>query len=175
MSAAVGGSNSADGTGTGRVVVLRARVNGPDCAGDAGVTGAPEREARKLVLGIVGFVAGGGGAEIGVDSGPVAGGASVGAWGSPAPRTARALASRLAKTPDGRRTAIPPPLGCATAATPACSSRVFSARIFSSVGWVSGVSLSNRTPIPGVTFSRVGSFSRIQTTVPSPARSGVES
>ena len=72
MSAAVGGSNSADGTGTGRVVVLRARVNGPDCAGDAGAAGAPERDARKLVLGIAGVVAGGGGAEIGVDSGPVA-------------------------------------------------------------------------------------------------------
>ena len=105
---------------------------------------------------------------------PVAG-PSVGACGSPAPRTARALASRLAKTPDGRRTAIPPPLGCPTAATPACSSRVFSARIFSSVGWLSGVSLSNRTPMPGVTFSRAESFSRIQTTVPSPASSGCAS
>src|SRR5450631_4563896 len=151
MSAAVGGSNSADGTGTGREVVVRARVKGPDCAGDAGAPGAPERDARKLVLATAGVVAGGGGAEIGVDSGPVAAAASVGAWGSPAPRTARALASRLAKTPDGRRTAIPPPLGCATGATPACSRRVFSARIFSSVGWLCGVSLSNRTPLPGVT------------------------
>src|SRR5579863_9788423 len=114
MSAAVGGSNSADGTGTGRVVVLRARVNGPDCAGDAGATGAPECDARKLVLGLAGVAAGGGGgAEIGVDSGPVAVApdAAVEACGSPAPRTARALASRLANTPDGRRTAMPPPLG----------------------------------------------------------------
>ena len=174
MSAAVGGSNSADGTGTGRVVVFRARVKGPDCAAEAGAMGAPERDARKLVLGMAGFVAGGGGAEMGVDSGPVADG-SVGAPGSPAPRTARALASRLAKTPDGRRTAIPPPFGCPAAATPACSSRVFSARIFYSVGWLSGVSLSNRTPMPGVTFSRAGSCSRIQTTVPSPAKSGAES
>src|SRR4051794_4239891 len=106
MSAAVGASNSADGTGTGRVVVFRARVKGPDCAAEAGAMGAPERDARKLVLGMAGFVAGGGGgAEMGVDSGPVADG-SVGDPGSPAPRTARALASRLANTPDGRRTAI---------------------------------------------------------------------
>ena len=111
---------------------------------------------------------------MGVDSGP-AGAPSVEAPGRPAPRTARALASRLANTPDGRRTAIPPPLACPDAATPACSSRVFSVRIFSSVGWLSGVSLSNRTPIPGVTFSRDGSGSRIQTTVPSPAKSGVAS
>src|SRR3954447_23760055 len=128
MSAAVGASNRADGTGTGRVVVFRARVKGPDCAAEAGATGAPERDARKLVLGMAGVDAGGGGAEMGVDSGPVAA-PSAGAPGRPAPRTARALASRLANTPDGRRTAIPPPLACPDAATPACLSRVFSARI----------------------------------------------
>ena len=60
-------------------------------------------------------------------------------------------------------------------ATPRLLQALFSARIVSSVVWLSGVSLSNRTPIPGVTFARAGSCSRIQTTVPSPASSGAAS
>ena len=88
---------------------------------------------------------------------------------------ARAAAGSSAENVlDGRRTAIPP-AGPGLEGAPACSRRVFSARIFSSTGWLAAVSLSKRTPMPGVTPARVGSFSRIQTIVPSPASSGAAS
>ena len=88
---------------------------------------------------------------------------------------ARAAAGSSAENVlDGRRTAMPP-AGPGLEGAPACSRRVFSARIFSSTGWLAGVSLSKRTPMPGVTPARVGSFSRIHTIVPSPASKGAAS
>ncbi len=51
----------------------------------------------------------------------------------------------------------------------------FSARILSSTAWLPSPSLSNRTPMPGATPGRAGSFSRVQTTVASPVMSGVAS
>ena len=88
---------------------------------------------------------------------------------------ARAPPDRAPRTcsTDGARPCRPRDPGLEGA--PACSRRVFSARIFSSTGWLAGVSLSKRTPMPGVTPARVGSFSRIQTIVPSPASSGAAS
>ena len=48
----------------------------------------------------------------------------------------------------------------------------FSARIFSSTPWLPSASRSKRTPMPGAIAGRLGSFSRVHTTVPSPAISG---
>jgi hypothetical protein len=84
--------------------------------------------------------------------------------------------SIAANAPDGRRTAIPAPaFAIDPGATPLCCRRIFSSRIVSSVVWLSGVSRSKRTPMPGVTPARAGSCSRIQTTVPSPWNSGAVS
>ena len=82
----------------------------------------------------------------------------------------------VANAPEGRRTAMPAPaLATDPGATPLCCSRIFSSRILSSVVWLSAVSRSKRTPIPGVTPAREASCSRIQTTVPSPWNSGAAS
>ena len=48
----------------------------------------------------------------------------------------------------------------------------FSERILSSTPWLPSARRSNRTPIPGAIAGRLGSFSRVHTTVPSPAISG---
>ena len=48
----------------------------------------------------------------------------------------------------------------------------FSARIRSSTVWLPSARRSNRTPMPGAIAGRLGSFSRVHTTVPSPAISG---
>jgi len=48
----------------------------------------------------------------------------------------------------------------------------FSARIFSSTFWLPSPRRSKRTPMPGAIAGRLGSFSRVHTTVPSPAISG---
>ena len=51
----------------------------------------------------------------------------------------------------------------------------FSARMRSRIGWLPSPSRSKRTPMPGAALGRAGSFSRVQTTVPSPVISGVAS
>ena len=62
----------------------------------------------------------------------------------------RPAASSVANAPDGRRTAIPAPaFAIDPGATPLCCRRIFSSRIVSSVVWLSGVSRSKRTPMPG--------------------------
>jgi len=84
-----------------------------------------------------------------------------------------ACGSRTEKELEGRRTAIPPAPGLAEPGTPLRSRLPFSTSSCSSTVWLSGVSLSNLTPIPGGTLVRFGSNSRIQTTVPSPDISAV--
>jgi len=94
--------------------------------------------------------------------------------------TPRPPGSSALKVLDGRRAGrgptpdLPDDVAVAAAAAlgPLGSRRALSARIRSSTGWLAVVSLSKRTPMPGVTPARLGSCSRIQTTVPSPAIKG---
>jgi hypothetical protein len=66
-----------------------------------------------------------------------------------------------------------PPVPAVEPGTPPRSRFPFSTSNCSSTAWLSGDSLSNRTPMPGGTVVRLGSNSRIQTTVPSPAISAL--
>ena len=171
MSAAVGGSNRAEGTGAARIpLVVRGRVKmllEPALPPLPAAATGPER-VEAAGIGAAGAAPGGGGGRA-----PTSDLIPTGRGGGP---PGFAGWSSTANAPDGRRTAIPAPaLAIDPGATPACCSRIFSSRMVSRVVWLSVVSRSKRTPMPGVTPAREASCSRIQTTVPSPWNSGTVS
>ena len=137
MSAAVGGSNRADGTGTGRVVVLRARVNGPEGA-VAGAVGRPRTRAEEA-------------ASSGSRRASAAPAARPSAF-DPAPslpagpdwppsRAPHSRRRRGWRTPDDGARPCHRPWPVRYATTPACSAGSSGEISFSSVGWLSGASL----------------------------------